>query len=57
MNITYEYYGAGVVIFTADNSDPNHARKANNSGFKTLAKALELTNSVHQMTSLFTSYL
>ena len=34
MNITYEYYWAGVAVFTANNSDHNHARKANNKGFK-----------------------
>ena len=50
MNITYEYYWAGVAVFTANNSDHNHARKANNLGFKTLAKSLGLTNSAHQMT-------
>ena len=36
MNITYEYYWAGVAVFTANNSDHNHARKANNLGLKKL---------------------
>ena len=57
MNITYEYYWAGVAVFTANNSDHNHARKANNLGLNKIAKSLELTNSAHQMASLLTSYL